>query len=134
MKRILPLLLLCAAAHAEVPASTNEAAAARAAVDSPAWVAKLPAATNATQLFVVAGMGMDKTTAFISMHERGGDGSWRQILSTPGFVGKNGLCADADHRGGCVAIPKDAMLRVMRSVRADCVVVIDTFEGLGASW
>ena len=36
--------------------------------------------------------------------------------------------------GGCVAVPKDVMLRVMRSVRADCVVVIDTFENLGASW
>ncbi len=36
--------------------------------------------------------------------------------------------------GGCVAVPKDIMLRVMRSVRPDCVVVIDTFENLGASW
>lgn len=36
--------------------------------------------------------------------------------------------------GGCVAVPKDVMPRIMRSVRADCVVVIDTFEGLGASW
>jgi len=26
------------------------------------------------------------------------------------------------------------MLRVMRSVRADCVVVIGSFENLGASW
>ena len=240
MKRILPLLLLCAAAHAAEPArpaTTN--APALAAIDSPAWVAKLPAATNATQLFVVAGIGMDKTTAFVSMHKKDGNGSWKQILSTPGFVGKNGLCADADHRegcaqtpigvyrfnkafgiapdpgcaipyvqvdgnvwwsgdpdrqynqmvdirdvpdlvlddserivdygvhyqyclnigfneegtpgrgsaiflhclgpqkpwtGGCVAVPKDVMLGVMRSVRADCVVVIDTFENLGASW
>ena len=244
MKRILPLLLLCAAAHAAEPtgpaadpATTN--APALAAIDSPAWVAELPAATNATQLLVVAGIGMDKTTAFVSMHEKGADGRWKQILSTPGFVGRNGLCADADHRegcgqtpigvyrfnkafgiapdpgcaipyvqvdgnvwwsgdpdrqynqmvdirdvpalvlddserivdygvhyqyclnigfneegapgrgsaiflhcfgpqkpwtGGCVAVPKDVMIRVMRSVRADCVVVIDTFENLGASW
>ena len=34
----------------------------------------------------------------------------------------------------CPFGPKDVMLRVMRSVRADCVVVIGTFEGLGASW
>ena len=41
MKRILPLLLLCAAAHAADPVTTN--APAFAAVDSPAWVAELPA-------------------------------------------------------------------------------------------
>ena len=244
MKRILPLLLLCAAAHAAEPAgpaadSATTNAPALAAVESPAWVANLPAATNATQLFVVAGIGMDKTTAFVSMHGKGADGRWRQVLSTPGFVGRNGLCADADHRegcgqtpigvyrfnkafgiapdpgcaipyvqvdgnvywsgdpdrqynqmvdirdvpnlvlddserivdygvhyqyclnigfneegtpgrgsaiflhcfgpqkpwtGGCVAVPQDVMLRVMRNVRADCVVVIDTFENLGANW
>ena len=38
--------------------------------DSPAWVVNLPAAQDetVTQLFVVAGLGMDKTTATISMH------------------------------------------------------------------
>ena len=38
--------------------------------DSPDWVTALPAAqnTDTTQLFVVAGMGMDKTTATVSMH------------------------------------------------------------------
>ena len=60
-------------------------------VASPEWVTKLPAAQdeNVKQLFVVAGLGMDKTTASISMHERSEDGTWEQILSTPGFVGKN---------------------------------------------
>ena len=50
-------------------------------VDSPDWVKNLPAAqdANTKQLFVVAGMGMDKTTAFISMHERDKDGNWKQI-------------------------------------------------------
>ena len=74
-------------------------------VDSPEWVGKLPAAQEASQLFVVAGIGMDKTTAYISMHERDEDGAWKQILSTPGFVGKNGLCADADHKEGCAQTP-----------------------------
>ena len=128
MKRILPLLLLCAAAHAAEPArlaATN--APALAAIDSPEWVAKLPAATNATQLFVVAGMGMDKTTAFVSMHEDGTSGRGSAI-----FLHCFG--PQKPWTGGCVAVPKDVMLRVMRSVRADCVVVIDTFESLGASW
>ena len=68
-----------------------------------------------TQLFVVAGLGIDKTTATISMHQRDEAGNWKQILSTPGFVGLNGLCQDADHREGCV-------------------VVIDTLENLGGSF
>ena len=73
--------------------------------DSPEWVANIPAAKDAEQLFVVAGIGMDKTTAYISMHYRDGSGAWKQILSTPGYVGKNGLCADADHREGCGQTP-----------------------------
>lgn len=76
-------------------------------VDSPEWVKKLPAAqdANTKQLFVVAAMGMDKTTAFISMHEKDSNGNWKQILSTPGFVGKNGLCTDAEHKEGCNQTP-----------------------------
>ncbi|MBQ6347198.1 MAG: hypothetical protein IJI71_06520 [Clostridia bacterium] len=74
-------------------------------VDSPEWVTSLPAAQEAEQLFVVAAMAMDRTTASISMHQKGADGSWKQILSTPGFVGKNGLCLDADHVEGCGQTP-----------------------------
>lgn len=75
--------------------------------DSPEWIVNLPAAQdeNTRQLFVVAGMGMDATTATISMHERDEDGHWQQILSTPGFVGRNGLCLDADHAEGCGQTP-----------------------------
>ncbi len=82
-------------------------ASVRRAEPSPEWVAALPAAQEegVTQLFVVACMGMDKTTATVSMHERGADGSWTQVLSTPGFVGKYGLCADADHAEGCGQTP-----------------------------
>ena len=75
--------------------------------NSPEWVAKLPAAQdeNTTQLFVVAGIGMDKTTAYVSLHQRDENGAWVQVLSTPGFVGKNGLCLDADHKEGCGQTP-----------------------------
>ena len=72
---------------------------------SPDWVAALPAAQEADQLFIVAGLGMDRTTATVSMHRKGEDGKWYQILSTPGFVGLNGLCADADHREGAAQTP-----------------------------
>ena len=73
--------------------------------DSPEWIANLPAAQDATQLFVVAAIDMDKTTAYISMHRKDENGAWKQILSTPGFVGKNGLCADEDHKEGCAQTP-----------------------------
>lgn len=59
------------------------------AEESPQWVKNLPAAKNATQLFVVAQVG-EKTTAWISMHEKIND-TWQQIMTTPGFIGKNGL-------------------------------------------
>ncbi len=82
-------------------ASTHEV------TDSPEWLTNLPQAQDdsVTQLFVVAGTGMDKTTASISMHERDKSGTWKEILSTPGYVGKNGLCLDADHVEGCAQTP-----------------------------
>ena len=75
--------------------------------DSPEWVGRIPSVRdeNVTQVFVVAAMDMDKTTATISMHERDENGVWKQILSTPGFVGRNGLCYDEDHVEGCGQTP-----------------------------
>ena len=71
--------------------------------DSPEWVTQLSSAQDeaVTQLFVVAGLDIEKTTASISMHQRDKDGNWKQILSTPGYVGLNGLCLDKDHKEGC---------------------------------
>ena len=73
--------------------------------DSPEWVTNLPTAQEADQLFIVAAIGMDKTTAYITMHRKDESGAWKQILSTPGFVGKNGLCPDDEHREGCAQTP-----------------------------
>lgn len=56
---------------------------------SPEWVIKLPAATGNTQMVVVA--AYDDNTAWISMHEKDENGVWQMIMSTPGFIGKNGL-------------------------------------------
>jgi len=74
---------------------------------SPDWVTALPQAKdkNTKQLFIVAALGMDKTAASITMHERDANGNWVQILSTPGYVGKNGLCLDAEHKEGCGQTP-----------------------------
>ena len=100
----------CAAAKAETAAEEAEEsnglyADIQHVIDSPQWVVDLPAARDAKQLFVVAGMGRKLTTATISLHQRDENGNWQQLLSTPGFVGKNGLCLDEDHREGCGQTP-----------------------------
>ena len=202
------------------------------AESSPAWIAKLGDDKNAEQLFVVAAVG--QTTAYVSMHEKDSSDNWKEIMTTPGFIGKPGLgktqegdgktpvgdfhfnyafgiaddpgCAmtyrkvteddywsgdvrdgygyntmvsikehpdlntdDSEHivdynehyqyclnisyneectpgkgsaiflhcfgpdkpyTGGCVAIPREQMVRVMRNLDEDCVVVIDSLENL----
>lgn len=59
------------------------------AEDSPQFVGKLKQAKTADQLFVVAGIG--KTTAYVSMHQKDEEGNWKQILTSPGYIGKAGL-------------------------------------------
>jgi hypothetical protein len=48
---------------------------------SPDWVTKLDAAKECEQLIVVA--GVDKTTAYVTMHEKNNNGEWEQIIATP---------------------------------------------------
>ncbi len=57
--------------------------------DSPKWVTELDAAEDAEQMIVIA--GVDKSTAYITMHEKNSDGKWRQLIATPGFIGLDGL-------------------------------------------
>ena len=108
MKCFLVLTVLIALLTMVCPVSLAEGslhADVQQVTDSPEWVRNLPAAQDASQLFVVAAMGMDKTTAFVSMHQKDENGQWKQILSTPGFVGRNGLCPDQDHAEGCGQTP-----------------------------
>ena len=123
MKRIIPMILACTmvlgtTAWAETEDAENEAVTAAQAddglfasthevTDSPDWLKELPSAQDeaVSQLFIVAGMSTETTTATVSMHERDENGEWKQILSTPAFVGKNGLCADEDHKEGCRQTP-----------------------------
>ena len=57
---------------------------------TPQWIQNLAEKNNADQIFVVAQLG-EKTTAWISMHVKDSNGEWQQIMTTPGFIGKNGL-------------------------------------------
>lgn len=56
---------------------------------SPEWVASLEQAKDAEQLFIIGGIG--QTTAYVSMHQKDEEGSWKQIITTPGYIGKYGL-------------------------------------------
>ena len=56
---------------------------------SPDWVSRLDAARTADQIFIAAGTG--DSTASVSMHEKAADGRWMEILTTPGYIGQNGL-------------------------------------------
>ena len=56
---------------------------------SPQWVKDLPAAQISKQMVIIA--GVQGSDAWISMHEKNSAGEWEQIMTTPGFVGKNGL-------------------------------------------
>ncbi len=96
-------------AAAEVPVESQDGlySSEQHTEDSPEWVKDLAAARddNVTQLFVVGGMGMDKSTATVSMHERDAQGNWKQILSSPAFIGLRGLVPDAERIEGCQQTP-----------------------------
>ena len=86
-RRVLALLVFCLTVMlslGNIAATPVEAGDA-----SPGWVKALPAAQYADQLFIVAGVG--QTTAWVSMHEKDGNGQWQQVMTTPGYIGKNGL-------------------------------------------
>lgn len=103
MKRLFALLLavvmtvsLCACGGSDKANSDTAQAASDALYftrqevrKSPEWVTKLKAAQDADQLIVVA--GVDKTTAYVTMHEKNNSGEWEQIIATPGFIGLDGL-------------------------------------------
>ncbi|MBS7263211.1 MAG: L,D-transpeptidase family protein [Eubacteriales bacterium] len=101
--------------------------------DSPAWVAALDAAKDADQLIVVA--GVDKTTAYITMHEKNAQGKWQQIIATPGFIGKDGLgeanINDAYTPVGTFTIDKAFGLAENPGCQMDYVKVDDTYYWSG---
>ncbi len=52
------------------------------------WVADLEIAETASQIIVVAA---DGSNAMVSMHEKAEDGTWTELLSTAGKIGRNGI-------------------------------------------
>lgn len=97
MKKMLlfPILLglalaLCPAGYAAAEAPEAPHAAVESQLGpSPEWVAQLPQAQTAEQLLIVA--RVEGTTAWISLHQKDAAGTWQLRMSTPGFIGKEGL-------------------------------------------
>ncbi|MCR5576375.1 MAG: L,D-transpeptidase family protein [Oscillospiraceae bacterium] len=93
MKKRIAALLLCAlpflSAFTAAGSVDDDAAALSALPDSPDWVAALGEKQEAEQLFVIA--GVEKTTAWISLHEKDADGRWKTLMTTPGCIGIRGL-------------------------------------------
>lgn len=56
---------------------------------SPDWIASLPEAETAQQIFVVA--AYDTSTAWVSLNQKDESGTWQTIMTTPGFIGREGL-------------------------------------------
>ncbi|SEH43910.1 L,D-transpeptidase family protein [Selenomonas sp. KH1T6] len=83
MKKILAVLCAVLVMSLFSVASAQEGDA------TPEWMQNLPQAKNAKQMFIVAGVG--KTTAWVSMHEKDKNGNWHELMTTPGFIGKEGL-------------------------------------------
>ena len=65
--------------------------------DSPAWIGEMGDQQNTDQILVVAAVG--ETTAMVSLHQKDAKGAWKQIMTTPGFIGKNGLGKEAEGDG-----------------------------------
>lgn len=80
-----PLLSACSAGSLDAYASEINLSE---LPDSPEWISELGHEKGAEQLFVVAGIG--QTTAYVSLHEKDGD-RWKEVMTTPGFIGKYGL-------------------------------------------
>lgn len=69
-------------------------------VSSPEWVKNLDAAADSQQLIVVA--AVSGSTAVVTMHQKEAEGEWLQLISTPAFIGKEGL---GEGRVGVYATP-----------------------------
>ena len=55
---------------------------------SPEWVSGLAVAEDAEQLAIVS--GTHGSNARFSFHEKDDSGTWREVLSCPAYIGKNG--------------------------------------------
>ena len=122
---------------------------------SPDFLAALPIAGKVDQLLMVA--VQERTAAWVALHEKDAHGSWHIVMSTVGFIGREGLgdkgqkdstprgiygferslmtCID-DRRAftdGRIAIPREKLDFLLDRVSDGCVCVVDELETLGGS-
>jgi len=90
MNRLLSVIMMLLALHSSVMENADAVARrTNAYPDSPQWVVTLGKKEDASQLIVVAAVG--QTTAYVSFHEKDENGKWKEIMSTSGYIGRNGL-------------------------------------------
>lgn len=101
---ILTLGITACANPAVAPQSENQKAAPQSAnpaanpqdsyagidVASPDWIGNLETAKETSQMLIVAAFSPEATDAWVSLHEKKPDGTWHMVMTTPGFIGKNG--------------------------------------------
>ncbi|MCR4657910.1 MAG: STAS domain-containing protein [Lachnospiraceae bacterium] len=124
--------------------------------NSPSWVVSLPEAGRTDQLFIVA--AYERSTAWVSLHEMDETGRWGMVMSTVGFIGREGLGQSResmktplgsypfsrfiltypdDRRpftDGRIAIPEDKLGLVLSHVTEQCIMVVDTLANLGGDF
>ncbi len=124
--------------------------------NSPSWVISLPETYKTDQLLIVA--VYERCTAWVSLHEMDETGRWGMVMTTTGFIGKEGLGDSResmktasgsypfnrffltypdDRRpftDGRIAIPEDKLGVVFSHVREECIMVVDTLANLGGDF
>ena len=142
--------------EAEYPQATREMSSQWDDLElSPDFLTVLPIAGKVDQLLMVA--VQEKTAAWVALHEKDEQGSWHIVMSTVGFIGREGLgdkgqkdrtprgiygferslvtCTD-DRRAftdGRIAIPREKLEFLLNHVSEGCVCVVDELETLGGS-
>ncbi|MBQ9550433.1 MAG: STAS domain-containing protein [Lachnospiraceae bacterium] len=124
--------------------------------NSPSWVLSLPETDKTDQLLIVA--VYEKSSAWISLHEKDDTGRWGMVLTTPGFIGKGGLGGSMESMktasgaypfnrflltylddrkpftDGRIAIPEDKLTAVFSRISDGCIMVVDTLTALGGNF
>ena len=89
-KRFAACLLTCVMASVACGGLAEDGGYRGIDVPSPACVEKLGEDVGSEQMLVVAGLSEEATVAWVSLHDKKDDG-WHMIMTTPGYIGKNGL-------------------------------------------
>ena len=60
------------------------------------------------------------------------DGTWSEDLCVSGYVGSAIFlhCSANRPTGGCISVPEDQMITILKNIQPDCQIIIDSASGL----